>query len=257
VDLNIAGADGRRGTHAGADLQHRSRTRSDNEEQLIRTATSVMIVDGTRDKVNRNGRLRISTDAADDSGAVEVNDAHVHFRRSCWVAGAGVDDDLLSREMQAAVMINDVPVAAFRGFRAAAGIHNAAVAEVRSLAFAECSATGHPAATGRRSVGAKISAETHVNERGVFGDDFDVLAVGINLGTRRQRGLVNADGIVANVRNLQNSDAQRICQRAAGDGTSDANSDAGRRVVVGTRDSYLNKACGCRESGQCRCTYCR
>ena len=76
MDLNVAGVDSRRSSSAGSDLQHSGSANHDIQIELVSALATVVIVDRARDEGNRDGVGRIATDAAQDAGAMEVDDAH-------------------------------------------------------------------------------------------------------------------------------------------------------------------------------------
>ena len=80
VDLNVASADGRRQRGTGSDLQHSGCANHDVQVELVLAGTTIVIIDGARDKRNGDGVGRIAANAAQDAVAVEVDNAHIDFR---------------------------------------------------------------------------------------------------------------------------------------------------------------------------------
>src|SRR5712691_10906351 len=128
VDLNVARGDNRRVNGAIPDLQVAAR---DANEEQVASSAPIVIIYRTPDKGNRDLRQRVASDTGHDAIAMEVNDVNDDLRGSGRAAHAVVNDDMLALEMNARIVVDHVPVATIRSLGTAAGIHDAAVAEVR------------------------------------------------------------------------------------------------------------------------------
>ena len=85
---------------------------------------------------------------------------------------------MFALEVQTIGVIDDVPIAAVRSFRAATGINYATIAVTGlALDLINGAATGHPARTLRGDIAAETSAEDEVNDRRGFRVHFDLLAL--------------------------------------------------------------------------------
>jgi len=86
MDLQVAGADDRRVSSAIADLEHGRGANSDVQIEQVAAAAAVVVVNCAGDERNGDGVSRIAADAAQDAGAMEVDDVYGDLWRSGWDA---------------------------------------------------------------------------------------------------------------------------------------------------------------------------
>src|SRR6516164_4892807 len=98
--------------------------------------------------------------------------------------------------MQAAEVVNHIPVPAIRSVGTASGINDSAEAEVRhALGLANGAAARQPARARRRSCGAETPAEDEHDDRWSVVNHFDLLAQRAQSGPGRQGGRIYTNGV--------------------------------------------------------------
>ena len=253
VDLNVARGDNRRVNGAIPDLQVAAR---DTNEEQVASSAPIVIIYRTPDKGNRDLRQRVASDTGHDAIAMEVNDVNGDLRGSGRAAHAVVNDDMLALEMNARIVVDHVPVATIRSLGTAAGIHDAAVAEVRLLFLADGAAAGHPAKPARRRC-AEIPAEHEFEGRvGTRIHGQKVLASTTNKdGVLRQRCEVHAERVMVGARHRYYCEAAAIgggTERPLTVGTGGSHLNASRAVAAGAEHGNRNDVRACCQRGQ-RC----